>query len=125
MLNKNNGNFLLQNFTLLFTLPIGANDTRIGRIGQWREASDLAARRPVQFKSRRWWGREAPHELAGKRPQGAGAHVNEQTAAAAPAIHPPPPPPTSLIPPLCLLPLHGTPSYYCPQAQTETGAKHS
>lgn len=48
------------------------------------------------------WGREAPHELAGKRPQGAGAHVNEETAAAAPAIQPPsssfPSPPTTLPP---------------------------
>ena len=70
------------------------------------------------------WGREAPHELAGKRPQGAGAHVNEETTAAALAIHPLLPPPSSLIPPLCLLPLRGTPSYYCPQAQTETGAMH-
>lgn len=56
-------------------------------------------RRPAQLSPSGGgcWSREAPHEFAGKRPQGAGAHVNEETAAAAPASQrTPPPPPLNL-----------------------------
>lgn len=64
------------------------------------------------------WGREAPHELAGKRPQGAGAHVNEETAAAATAIHPPLRHPLSHHSPPSIPTLDLFPQPYCPCAYT-------